>query len=82
MLGNTQMDKRMVGLTSDHMRLLGLTLCHYKCIIQITNSIFRCTATGQIQATANFDNCVSGNTVTAFGIGYDYKSVMHYGLKR
>jgi len=44
-------------------------------------SLTKCTATGQQQATANFDNCVSGNTVTAFGIGYDYKSVMHYGLK-
>ena len=32
--------------------------------------------------SAYYGDCVSGNTVTDFGVGYDFKSVMHYGLKR
>ena len=42
----------------------------------------RCTLTGATQATADFTNCVSGDTVTAMGLGYDFKSVMHYTLRR
>ena len=43
---------------------------------------FRCDRFGVSQETADFSNCVTGDTVTDFGVGYDFKSVMHYGLKR
>ena len=44
--------------------------------------LFRCSEDGMYQSNAYFGDCVSGDTVTDFGVGYDFKSVMHYGLKR
>ena len=42
----------------------------------------RCNSTGVKQAEADFSDCVSGETVMDFGVGYDFKSVMHYPLQR
>ena len=39
-----------------------------------------CTRTGFTQSTASFDDCVRGGIVTDYGVGYDFNSVMHYGL--
>jgi len=44
------------------------------------NNVQRCSKEGVSQATADFSDCVSGNIVTDFGVGYDFKSVMHYPL--
>jgi len=41
----------------------------------------KCSAEGVQQAQADFSDCVSGDTVTDFAVGYDFKSVMHYSLK-
>jgi len=41
----------------------------------------KCNSTGVIQAEADFSDCVSGDTVMDFGVGYDFKSVMHYDLR-
>ena len=51
-------------------------------ITELKQFFLRCTLTGATQATADFTNCVSGDTVTAMGLGYDFKSVMHYRLRR
>ena len=40
----------------------------------------KCSTAGKKQENYNFDDCVSGNIVTAFGLPYDWNSVMHYGL--
>merc|ERR1740128_345641 len=43
-------------------------------------SLTKCDDAGVVQATANFSKCVSGDTVTDYGVGYDFSSVMHYDL--
>merc|ERR1712172_267047 len=45
-----------------------------------TENLPKCTEEGQVQDTANFDNCVSGMIVEDFGVGYDKDSIMHYGI--
>jgi len=45
-----------------------------------TENLPECTEEGQVQDTANFDNCVSGLIVEDFGVGYDKDSIMHYGI--
>jgi len=45
-----------------------------------TDNLPECKEDGQVQATANFDNCVSGMIVDDFGVGYDKDSIMHYGI--
>ena len=39
-----------------------------------------CKSSGQTQETANFDDCVSLNVVTAYSAPYDFNSIMHYSL--
>lgn len=46
-----------------------------------TDNLPKCSIEGVSLATADFSNCVSGNIVEDYGVGYDKDSIMHYGIK-
>ena len=40
-----------------------------------------CRTSGVSQEDADFDNCLKNKIATDYGVGYDFTSIMHYGLQ-